>query len=312
MGQGRKEIEAYVGQSEPLHELSWLQVLKSASLTNPLLSSPPCSSCPVHQVDGSWMSHICRWISWFMFRADRHSSVCLLRNEWAREIGLECAQHPPPRIIPSSRHTRSGQSSLSSVILGCKIFKWLMGDVGMCSVVQLLLFGFNLTPGESGTSWFWCIFLFVCFILFLCWVRRGWAKTLPQFSSVAQSCLTLCNLVNLSMPGLSVHHQLLNFTQTHVHRVGDAIQPSHPLSSPSPPAPNPSRHPLRQCLKMEQLHTPLSEWLQLLFYSHLVKFLGFWLAFLSILVPLPLSFIRNAVSFWSLISCGLISPPKEW
>ena len=60
-----------------------------------------------------------------------------------------------------------------------------------------------------------------------------------QFSSVAQSCLTLCDPMNHSTPGLPVHHQLLEFTQTHVHRVGDAIQPSHPLSSPSPPAPNP-------------------------------------------------------------------------
>ena len=62
-----------------------------------------------------------------------------------------------------------------------------------------------------------------------------------QFSSVAQLCLTLCDPRNLSKPGLSVHHQLPEFTQTHVHRVGDAIQPSHPLSSPSPPAPNPSQ-----------------------------------------------------------------------
>ena len=55
------------------------------------------------------------------------------------------------------------------------------------------------------------------------------------FSSVAQSCPTLCDPVDCSMPGLPVHHQLPEFTQTHVHRVGDAIQPSHPLSSPSPP-----------------------------------------------------------------------------
>ena len=63
-----------------------------------------------------------------------------------------------------------------------------------------------------------------------------------QFSSVAQSCLTLCDPMNLSTPGLPVHHQLPEFTQIHVHRVGDAIQPSHPLSSPSPPGPNPSQH----------------------------------------------------------------------
>ena len=59
-----------------------------------------------------------------------------------------------------------------------------------------------------------------------------------QFISVAQSCPTLCDPVNCSRPGLPVYHQLLEFTQTHIHRVGDAIQPSHPLSSPSPPAPN--------------------------------------------------------------------------
>ena len=63
-----------------------------------------------------------------------------------------------------------------------------------------------------------------------------------QFSSVAQSCPTLCNPMNRSMPGLLVHHELLESTKTHVHRVSDAIQPSHPLSSPSPPAPNPSQH----------------------------------------------------------------------
>ena len=61
-------------------------------------------------------------------------------------------------------------------------------------------------------------------------------------SSVAQSCLTLCDPMDCSMPGFLVHHQLLELAQTHVHRVGDAIQPSHPLSSPSPPAPNPSQH----------------------------------------------------------------------
>ena len=63
-----------------------------------------------------------------------------------------------------------------------------------------------------------------------------------QFTSVAQSCQTLCDPMNHSTPGLPVHHQLPDFTQTHIHQVGDAIQPSHPLSSPSPPAPNPSQH----------------------------------------------------------------------
>ena len=70
-----------------------------------------------------------------------------------------------------------------------------------------------------------------------------------QFCSVTQSCPTLCNPRNHSTPGLPVHHQLPEFTQTHVHRVSDAIQPSHPLSSPSPPVPNPSQHQgLFQCV----------------------------------------------------------------
>ena len=63
-----------------------------------------------------------------------------------------------------------------------------------------------------------------------------------QFSSVAQSCPTLCDSMNRSTPGLPVHHHLPEFTQTHIHQVSDAIQPSHPGSSPSPPAPTPSQH----------------------------------------------------------------------
>ena len=79
-------------------------------------------------------------------------------------------------------------------------------------------------------------------------VTPGYTKTWPknwvilQFSSIAQSCPTLCDPMNRSMPGFPVHHQHPEFTQTHVHRVSDAIQPSHPLLSPSPPAPNPSQN----------------------------------------------------------------------
>ena len=88
-----------------------------------------------------------------------------------------------------------------------------------------------------------------------CWVgvailrekNKAWSIILPNFSSVrlssvVQSCPTLCDPMNCSTPGLPVHHQLPDFTQTHVHWVCDAIQPSQPLSSPSPPAPNPSQH----------------------------------------------------------------------
>ena len=66
--------------------------------------------------------------------------------------------------------------------------------------------------------------------------------TPTDFSMNTQSCPTLCDPMNHSTPGLPVHHQLQEFTQTHVHQVSDAIQPSHPLSSPFPPAPNTSQH----------------------------------------------------------------------
>ena len=78
-----------------------------------------------------------------------------------------------------------------------------------------------------------------------------WSISSVQFSSFAQSCPTLCDPMNCSTPGLPVHHQLPEFTQTHIHRFGDAIQPSHPPSSPSPPAPNPSQH---QSFPMSQLY----------------------------------------------------------
>ena len=74
-----------------------------------------------------------------------------------------------------------------------------------------------------------------------------------QFSSVCQSCPTLCDPMNCSTPGLPVHHQLWEFTQTHIHRVSDAIQPSHPLSSPSPPAPQ--SLPASESFPMSQLFT---------------------------------------------------------
>ena len=98
-------------------------------------------------------------------------------------------------------------------------------------------------------------FIYVILFLFSCWnvlvccffciqdLITAWEMFLIfQFSSVTQLCPTLRDPVNCSTPGLPVHHQLPEFTQSHVHWVSDAIQPSHPLSSPSPPALNPSQH----------------------------------------------------------------------
>ena len=92
---------------------------------------------------------------------------------------------------------------------------------------------------ESFTSSLACRLLIIWILGFL--ISLWWFSSV-QFSSVTQSCLTLCDPMNSNMPGLPVHHQLPEFTQTHVHWVGDVIQPSHPLSSPSPPALNLSQH----------------------------------------------------------------------
>ena len=81
-----------------------------------------------------------------------------------------------------------------------------------------------------------------CHVVFFCFGHQYFPYNSVQFSSVTQLCPTLCDPMNRSTPGLPVHHQLLEFTQTHAHRVGDAIQPSHPLWSPSPSDPNPSQH----------------------------------------------------------------------
>ena len=84
-----------------------------------------------------------------------------------------------------------------------------------------------------------------CFLLVVCLFNYLYQCIFimsVQFSSVTQSCPTLCDPMNCSTPGLPVHHQLPEFTKTHIHRVSDAIQPFHPLLSPSPPAPNPSQH----------------------------------------------------------------------
>ena len=88
----------------------------------------------------------------------------------------------------------------------------------------------------------WCSVVCRDHILLRLLVNTWVAFSSVQFSSVAQSCPTLCDPMSHSTPGLPVHHQHPEFTQTHVHRVSDAILPSHPLSSPSPPAPNPSQH----------------------------------------------------------------------
>ena len=127
----------------------------------------------------------------------------------------------PPRKSPKLHFVNASLSSADMV--RC----WLLSG----------FLGGNVT-GPSGTPDHLFHSCSVCQIKF----SRTLRLVAPQFSSVAQLGPNLCNPMNCSMPGLPVHHQLPEFTQTHVHRVRDAIQPSYPRLSPSPPAPNPSQH----------------------------------------------------------------------
>ena len=116
-----------------------------------------------------------------------------------------------------------------------------------CNLVDNASLGLRLPPSGSacpclpvtGRGWAGLQPASSAWFFVLC---AGMALFSVQFSSVNQSCSTLCNPMNCSTPGLPAHHQLPEFTQTHVHGASDAIQPSHPLSSSSSPAPNPSQH----------------------------------------------------------------------
>ena len=109
----------------------------------------------------------------------------------------------------------------------------------MLAILNLLIHKYDIALPSFGSLSF--IYNFQC-THFIKFIPIYFMIFNVQCSSVAQSCPTLWDPVNCSTPGLPVHHKLLEFTQTHAHWVGDAIQPSHPLPSPSPPASNPSQH----------------------------------------------------------------------
>ena len=142
--------------------------------------------------------------------------------------------HQSPEYLKQILTSLEGEIDYSTTIVGDLIITFNNGQMIQTKISKKIL-GLSFTLGQ---------------IYFIDIYRKFYPRAAEytfffssvQFISVAQSCLTLCDPMNRSTPGLPVHHQLPEFTQTHVHRVGDAIQPSHPLSSPSPPAPNPSQH----------------------------------------------------------------------
>ena len=120
----------------------------------------------------------------------------------------------------------------TKIVASGPITSWQIDEKTMETVTDFILGGSKITEdGDCSHEFKRHLFL-----------GRKAMTNLVQFSSVTQLCPTLCDPMNHSMPGLPVHYQLPESTQTHVHCVGDAIQPSHPLSSPSPPALNLSQH----------------------------------------------------------------------
>ena len=143
-----------------------------------------------------------------MSQAAMHSSVqSLSLSDYLRPHGLQHARLPCPSPTP-------GEKNHYSVYQGLRKRK--------NRVVVLLFNGYRVSVLQDEKV------LEICYDF--------------QFSSVAQSCPTICDPMNCSTPGLPVHHQIPESTQTHVHCVSDAIQPSRPLLSPSPPALNLSQH----------------------------------------------------------------------
>ena len=140
-------------------------------------------------------------------------------------------------------------------------------------------------------------------------------KAHSVFSSVAQSCLTLCHPMDCSMPGLPAHCQLPEFTQTHVHWVGDAIQPSHPLLSPSPPAFNISQH--HGLFQLVNLRIRWPKYWSFSFsispsneYSGLISFRMDWLDLLAVQGTLK-SLLQHHSSKASILRpCGIVAAAK--
>ena len=150
-----------------------------------------------------------------------------------------------------------------------------------------------------------CVCVCVCLCVYII--------SVPFSHSVAQSCPTLCNPTDYSTPGFPIHHQLLELTQTHVHRVSDAIQPSHPLSSPSPPVFSLSQHQglfqwvssshqVAKLLAFQLQHHEASNE-----YSEVISFRIDWLDLLAVQGTLK-SLLQHHSSKTSILGCSAFSP----
>ena len=155
------------------------------------------------------------------------SGYCRRNLNWASLTWIKCTQKLLCRMV----HYYCIWILSHSILRKLEQFTCIVKATAPKSAYKVVIFPISIIIGNvlffKSTLWYYII---------LC------HKYSDQIRSVAQSCPTLCDPRNYSTPGLPVHHQFPEFTQTHVHWASDAIQPSHPLSFPSPPAPNPSQH----------------------------------------------------------------------
>ena len=252
-----------------------LVILSYPTLCDPMDFGPPGSS-----IHGILQARILEWVAIpfsrrsFQFRDQTQVSriigrfftiwaareakqkPCLLSNKNIRAVKVKVSQSCLP-LQSHGLHSLWNFPSQNTGVGSCYLFqgifptqgsnpdlpncRWILYELsykGSPRILECVAYPFSSGSSQprnqTGVS---CI----AGRFFTNWAIRE-AISVVQFSSFAQLCPTLCDPVNHSTPGLPVHHQLPEFTQTHVHQVSDAIQPSHLLSSPSPPAPSPSQH----------------------------------------------------------------------
>ena len=210
-----------------------------------------CCCCSVAQLHptlatpwtAAWQTSLSFTISWGLLRLRSIESVLPSKHVIFFALLSSCFQSPPASgSFPVNWLVASGgqsiRTSASASVLPMNIQDWLL--LGLAGWNSLQSKG--LSRVFSNTTVQKHQFFGTQLSLWSNSHNHTWLLEKPPVSSVAWSCPTLCNTTNCCTPGLPVHHQLPEFTQTHVHWVGDAIQPSHPLLSPSPPALNLYQH----------------------------------------------------------------------
>ena len=176
-------------------------------------------------------------------------SVCMFLMLWHWDLP-DWEETAPPRVERASSspwgHVLHMQTNQCRVFSSCSVTQscLTLSKPMHCSMPCFPVLHCLLKLAQVHVHWVGDIHTHICSKIYLYVQKYIYISICFYFyvRSVAQSCLTLCDPMNCSTPGLPVHHQLPEFTQTHIHWVSDAIQPSHPLSSPSPPAPNPPQH----------------------------------------------------------------------